>query len=110
MTAEFKKHDVEYSEWLLLGISGMSTELVIGTAGGVLRTKDLRELSGPKSRWRGDFLVEFNTSFEQLSHRIAAPAALRNSINCTDNRGSQLAPGLKLVGCVAEADKGALGR
>ena len=33
-TAEPNKHDVEYVEGLFLGISGMSTELVIGTPGG----------------------------------------------------------------------------
>ena len=43
----------------------MSTELVIGTPGGVVRARDVRVLSDPKSWWNGDFLFEFNTPSEQ---------------------------------------------
>ena len=37
-TVELNKHDVEYSEGVVLGISGMSTELLVGSLRGVFKT------------------------------------------------------------------------
>ena len=64
-TAEFHKHDLEYSDGLFLGICGISTEPVTGTTGRDARTRDVRVLSDPESTWNGDSLLKPNTSFEQ---------------------------------------------
>lgn len=64
-SAELNKHDVEYSEGIFLGISGLSTELVVGTAKGVFRTRDVRALSEPEAKWNGKAVLDFDTSFEQ---------------------------------------------
>ena len=48
--AELNKHDSEYSEGIFLGLSGTSTELVIGTSEGIVRTRDIRMLSDNGSR------------------------------------------------------------
>ena len=63
--AELNKHDVEYSEGVFLGMSGMGSELVVGTPEGVFRTRDMRILSDHDARWNSEFLLKFNTSFEQ---------------------------------------------
>ena len=63
--ADLNKHDVEYSEGLFLGMSGMGSELIIGTPQGVMRTRDIRILSEPATRWGGEFALKFDTSFEQ---------------------------------------------
>ena len=64
-TAESNKRDAVYSQVLFLGISGMPTELIIGTPGGVARTRDVRILSGPESKLNSEFLLKFNSSFDQ---------------------------------------------
>ena len=64
-TAELNKHDVEYSEGVFLGMSGMGSELVIGTPGGVVRTRDIRVLSDEKARWNGAFALRVETHVEQ---------------------------------------------
>ena len=63
--AELGKHDVEYTEGIFLGISGMSTELLVGTPKGVFRTRDVRALSDTPARWNSEFVVKFNTPFEK---------------------------------------------
>ena len=63
--ADLNKHDVEYREGVFLDMSGMSSELVVGTPEGVFRTRDLRALSDHGAKWNGKFLLEFDTSFEK---------------------------------------------
>ena len=46
-------------------MSGTSAELVLGTKEGIVRTKDVRMLSEQASRWNSDFVLGFNTAFEQ---------------------------------------------
>ena len=46
-------------------MSGTSAELVIGTKVGIVRTKDVRILSEQAPRWNSDFVLGFNTAFEQ---------------------------------------------
>ena len=58
------KHDSEYSEGIFLGISGMSTELLVGTPRGVFRTRDVRALSDAPAKWNCEFVLKFNTPFE----------------------------------------------
>ena len=57
-TAELNNHDVEYSEGVFLGMSSMGSELVIGTPGGVVRTRDIRVLSGEKGKMERRLCVE----------------------------------------------------
>ena len=40
-TADLNKHDVEYSDGVFLGISGMSAELLVGTPRAVFRIQDV---------------------------------------------------------------------
>ena len=46
-------------------MSGTSAELILGTKGGVVRTKDVRMLSEQESRRNSDFVLGFNIAFEQ---------------------------------------------
>ena len=64
-TAELNKHDVEYCEGVFLGMSGIGSVLVIGTPGGVVRTRDIRVLSDEKAGWSGVFALRFETHVEQ---------------------------------------------
>ena len=64
-TSELGKYDVEYREGIYLGMSGMSSELLLGTREGVVKSRDIRVLSDEKARWNYDFVMEFNTHVEQ---------------------------------------------
>ena len=64
-TVDLNKHDVDYSEGIFLGISGMSTELLVSTPRGVFRTRDVRALSDNSAKWNCDFVTRFNTPFEK---------------------------------------------
>ena len=64
-TTDLNKHDVEYSEGIFLGISGMSTELLVGTPRGVFRTGDVRALSDNAAKWNCEFVMKSNTPFEK---------------------------------------------
>ena len=63
--AELGKHDVEYTEGIFLGISGMSTELLVGTPKGVFWTRDVRALSDTPARWNREFVMKSNTPFQK---------------------------------------------
>ena len=62
--SELGKHHSEYSEGIFLGIGGMSTELLVGTPRGVFRTRDVRALSDTPAKWNCEFVLKFNTPFE----------------------------------------------
>ena len=63
--AELNKYDVEYREGIFLGMSGMGSELIIGTPEGVMRTRDIRTLADERSRWNGPGALRLDTRFEQ---------------------------------------------
>ena len=63
--ADLNKHDVEYSEGVFLGTSGMSSEFVLGTPQGVVRSRDVRVLADDGSRWNLKLVMQFGTPFEQ---------------------------------------------
>ena len=62
--SELGNHGSEYSEGIFLGIGGMSTELLVGTPKGVFRTRDVRALSDTPAKWNREFVLKFNTPFE----------------------------------------------
>ena len=88
--AELNKHDVEYSEGIFLGISGMSTDLLVGTPRGVFRTRDVRALSNTPAKWNCEFVMKVNTPFEKyidLSEQlpdqvIISPQRSRRTLQC----------------------------
>ena len=43
----------------------MSSELLLGTREGVVKSRDIRVLSDEKARWNYDFVMEFETHVQQ---------------------------------------------
>ena len=75
--SDLGKHDPEYSEGIFLGMSGMGSELLIGTPEGVFRSRDVRALAMHEAKWNGKFMLQFNTSFEQyVDPEITSPDSI----------------------------------
>ena len=49
--ADISKDDVEYSEGVFLGISGLPAKLLVGTPQGVFRSRGVRALSDQSAKW-----------------------------------------------------------
>ena len=64
-TADLNKHDSEYSEGIFLGMSGMGSELLLGTPHGVCRSRDVRVLVDHDAKWNKEFVLRFDTPVEQ---------------------------------------------
>ena len=57
------KHDSEWADGVYLGVSGLSTGALIGTANGVVRTADFR--MSTEGRWNKKLIDDMQTSFEE---------------------------------------------
>ena len=76
--ADPNKHDVEYSEGVFLGMSAMSSDVVLGTPQGEVRSRDVRGLADDGSRWNLKFVMQFGTPFEQYvdpTEQLPTPAS-----------------------------------
>jgi hypothetical protein len=56
------KYDSEWADGVYLGIAGLSTEAIIGTSSGVVRTNEFRV--SPDGKWNRELVLSIPTSFQ----------------------------------------------
>ena len=85
-SGELNKLDSEGSDGVFLGISAMTTYALIGTADGIIRTRDYR--MAPEGRFNKKLLLDVCTSFEQY----IVPTVVDAEVVVIDGAGMPLKP------------------
>ena len=57
------KFDSEWADGIYLGVAGLSTEAVIGTKSGIVRTNEFR--LSPEGKWNSELVLSIPTSFQE---------------------------------------------
>ena len=58
------KHDSEWAEGILVGLPGISNEILVSTPEGVVKCRDIRQMVKCE-RWDAQYVLKCNTNFEQ---------------------------------------------